>query len=93
MTTNGEHDKPGSAAFSAEAHVLSELKRLACSPGFIYALAHAAADDGFITFPIVLMPPPMWLPPQFGSMLSEGNHLHWVTLRLRQCANRITLPV
>ena len=48
LITNGEHGQPGSTALSAQSHVLGELQRLACAPGFIYALAHAAAADSFI---------------------------------------------
>ena len=42
------HEELGFTAASAEDHVLSELKTLACSPGFIYTLAHAAAANTFI---------------------------------------------
>ena len=48
MMTSGEDMLQGSTALCAEAHVLGDLQRLACSPGFIYALAHAAAADSFI---------------------------------------------
>ena len=42
------HEVLGSTAASDEGHLLSELKALAGSPGFIYTLAHAAAANTFI---------------------------------------------
>ena len=48
MMTGGEDMLQGSTALCAEAHVLGDLQRLARSPGFIYALAQAAAADSFI---------------------------------------------
>ena len=43
-----ENEQADAAHFRTVSEVLTELGRLACEPGFIYALAHAAARDTFI---------------------------------------------
>ena len=46
--SSGEHSQQGTGTLSAESEVLAELQTLALSPGFIYALAHAAVADTFV---------------------------------------------
>ena len=46
--TNSEHGQPNTQPVCTESQILGELQTLACSPGFIYALAHAAAANTFI---------------------------------------------
>ena len=48
MMAESGQEELGSTVASAEDHVLSKLKTLACSPGFIYTLAHVAAVNTFI---------------------------------------------
>ena len=46
--TNGEHGHPGPTGVSAQSQILDELQRLACSSGFVFTFARAAADYTFI---------------------------------------------
>ena len=46
--SSGEHIQQGKGTFSTESQILIELETLALSPGFIYALAYAAAADTFV---------------------------------------------
>ena len=46
--TKSDHGQPSATPVCSESQILGELQTLACSPGFIYTLAHAAAANTFI---------------------------------------------
>ena len=46
--TGDEHKQPAPTGVAAQSQVLGDLQRLACSPGFLYTLAHAAVTNIFI---------------------------------------------
>ena len=52
VMTNSEHGQPSTQPVCTESQILGELQTLACSPGFIYALAHAAAANGDVKLSI-----------------------------------------